>query len=108
MFYFQAILKFLLLSFSLAFLVSANTFGVDYETPVTLPVCDSQNPKVLFISQDSHWSKINQKDKTIFCVYPGNYSVRPVLKKMARLRNADLSVITRKMREKKSIQQICR
>ena len=74
MFYFRAILKFLLLSFSLSFLVSTNTFGVDYETPITLPACDRGNPEVEFITLSSGWRKINNPSKTIFCVVKGDYA----------------------------------
>jgi hypothetical protein len=73
MVYFQLIWKFLL--FGSGLLVSVNAFGDDYKASVPLPSCDPQDPKVQFISQDSHWSKINQKDKTIICVSKGDYAV---------------------------------
>ena len=74
MIYFQKIWKFLIFGFG--FLVFSSAFGGDYKVITTpLPSCDPQDPKVQFISYDSHWSKINQEDKTIFCVSKGNYAI---------------------------------
>ena len=73
MIYFQIIWKLLTFGFGSLFFTSA--FGGDYKVTVPLPSCDPKDPKVQFISQDSHWSKINHKDKTIFCVSKGDYAV---------------------------------
>ena len=39
-----------------------------------LPSCDTSNPKVKLIKNLSDWSDINNEDKNIFCVSPGDYS----------------------------------
>jgi len=50
----------------------------DYISPyletITLPQCDTTNPEVQIISSNADWSHINDLDKTIFCVKPGDYS----------------------------------
>ena len=58
---------------------ATDTDGVDgyvspYLEPVNLPTCDATNPEVQFINTVSDWSHINDLDKTIFCVSPGDYS----------------------------------
>ena len=45
-----------------------------YLEKFTLPTCDANNPEVFFIKSNEDWSHINDKDKTIFCVAPGDYS----------------------------------
>jgi hypothetical protein len=45
-----------------------------YLEQFTLPTCDATNPEVFFIKSNDDWSHINDKDKTIFCVSPGDYS----------------------------------
>ncbi len=44
-----------------------------YEEQVTLPKCDANNTQVLFITQEADWSKINDANKSIFCVKAGDY-----------------------------------
>ena len=39
-----------------------------FESPVTLPECDSVNRKVLVIEQDADWDWINSSTYRIFCV----------------------------------------
>ena len=42
--------------------------------PVTLPECDASDPEVQFIKSKSDWSTINNSNKRIFCVSPGDYT----------------------------------
>ena len=44
-----------------------------YSETVNLPTCDANNPEVQFIESDSDWNHINDTDKSIFCVSPGDY-----------------------------------
>jgi len=54
------------------------TTTMEYVSPylekITLPQCDTTNPEVQIISSNADWSHINDIDKTIFCVKPGDYS----------------------------------
>ena len=45
-----------------------------YLEPVNLPKCDASNPEVQFIRKNADWKHINDKNKRIFCVSPGNYT----------------------------------
>jgi len=45
-----------------------------YLEKFTLPTCDANNPEVFFIKSNEDWSHINDEDKSIFCVAPGDYS----------------------------------
>jgi len=54
------------------------TTTMEYVSPylekITLTQCDTTNPEVQIISSNADWSHINDIDKTIFCVKPGDYS----------------------------------
>lgn len=45
-----------------------------YEEKLTLPSCSHNNTEVYFIESDEDWSKINDLNKSIFCVKPADYS----------------------------------
>jgi len=45
-----------------------------YLEPINLPKCDASNPEVQFIRKNADWKHINDKNKRIFCVSPGNYT----------------------------------
>lgn len=49
-------------------------YEVQYEKPVNLPSCDSNNAKVKIIDSNSDWSAINDSAYQVFCVKPGDYS----------------------------------
>jgi len=44
------------------------------EEKVILPSCSHKNSEVYFIKRDEDWSRINDLNKSIFCVKPANYS----------------------------------
>jgi len=44
-----------------------------YIQTIALPTCDQNNTDVFFINQDEDWLHINDIDKKIFCVTPGDY-----------------------------------
>lgn len=44
------------------------------EEKLTLPSCSHQNAEVYFIKRDEDWSRINDLNKSIFCVKPADYS----------------------------------
>jgi len=44
-----------------------------YDWEFVAPVCDSANPKHLFITQTSDWDEINNPAYEVFCVLPGDY-----------------------------------
>jgi len=54
-------------------LVGSST-NENYQKNISLPRCDASNPKVQMIQNTNDWSHINDLDKTIFCVSPGDYS----------------------------------
>ena len=63
--------------------LDSNTTNLDdyispYLEPVTLPSCDATNSEVQFIKTMSDWSHINDTDKSIFCVSPGDYSEKTI------------------------------
>ena len=45
-----------------------------YQVKVTLPKCDINNKRVQIIQKLADWNQINNPDKDIFCVRPGDYS----------------------------------
>ncbi|MCK5797937.1 MAG: right-handed parallel beta-helix repeat-containing protein [Deltaproteobacteria bacterium] len=47
--------------------------GSQYLEPVTLPACDTSNPKVFLISKAADWKHINDTAYRVFCVKPGDY-----------------------------------
>jgi len=52
--------------------------NLQYKSPylesIKIPTCDKNNSEVQFINNNSDWSHINDINKTIFCVSPGDYS----------------------------------
>ncbi len=52
---------------------SPNTKSSYLET-VNLPKCDIRNPEVQLIKTNSDWAYINNKNKSIFCISPGDYT----------------------------------
>lgn len=50
-----------------------NEHGEYKVKPINIPVCDANNPKVVFIEKQSDWQSINDSSKRIFCVKPGTY-----------------------------------
>jgi len=55
-------------------IIPSTPINTQYEISLSLPACDSANPEVQIISQNSDWSMINDQTKRIFCVRPGDYS----------------------------------
>jgi len=51
-----------------------------YQKDISLPVCDASNPQVQMIEDISDWNFINDPDKTIFCLSPGDYSSKGAIK----------------------------
>lgn len=51
-----------------------NENNESYLQNLILPSCDSSNPEVQIINENIDWEHINDSDKTIFCVSPGDYS----------------------------------
>lgn len=45
-----------------------------YEEKLILPSCSHNNAEVYFIKRNEDWSRINEVNKTIFCVKPADYS----------------------------------
>jgi hypothetical protein len=45
-----------------------------YLEPVNLPKCNANDPEVQFIRTNDDWGYINNSNKRIFCVSPGNYT----------------------------------
>jgi len=59
---------------STSILDSNSTYTSPYLEKITLPQCDSSNPEVQIINTNADWKYINDVDKRIFCVKPGDYS----------------------------------
>jgi hypothetical protein len=46
----------------------------EFEVPIELPSCNAANPEVQIIESNEDWSGINNVQKRIFCVKPGDYT----------------------------------
>ena len=47
--------------------------AVPYLRPFTPPACDPADPEVFFIRTSADWAHVNDADKRVFCVAPGDY-----------------------------------
>ncbi len=68
------VLLLIILNFNTTNAQNLSTTTNNYLEPVTLPSCDANNPEVQFINTNTDWSHINDINKRIFCVAPGNYT----------------------------------
>ena len=46
----------------------------EFEIPIEVPPCDVTNPEVQIIESNKDWGRINDVNKQIFCVKPGDYT----------------------------------
>ncbi|MBU1668199.1 hypothetical protein KKC13_07240 [bacterium] len=58
----------------LFFFVNVGQNVYAYEEKLTLPSCSDKNSEVHFIDSDDDWLRINDLNKSIFCVKPADYS----------------------------------
>lgn len=64
--------------------VFSEVFRSKEEEIFNIPKCDELNPKVQMISSDEDWNEINNPEKSIFCVSPGNYETAGTIKITAK------------------------
>lgn len=65
---------FLVMNFGQSLKANQERYFSPYETFLTLPSCHDNNPEIQVIKSADDWLRINDLNKTIFCVKPADYS----------------------------------
>ncbi len=75
--------------------ITLNTNFDEYSPKeINLPLCDENDPRVLFIKTIQDWENIDDSSKTIFCVKPGNYQSKTIrIKNISGTKNSPKYII---------------